>query len=94
MKKIITSSPTDSILVQELPSRPVIGAIDSFGNKTLVIMSEYDNPDSYKLLSNNGISTGNSYCVFKGNLQKVLSNELHKYFLFETEKDLYKWLAE
>lgn len=94
MKKIITTLSTDSISVQDLPSRPVIGAMDTFGNKTLVIMSGYDNPDSYKLLSNNGISMGNSYPKFNGSLKKVLSHELHQYFLFETEKDLFKWLAE
>lgn len=94
MKKIITSTPPESILINELPSFPIIGVIDPSKNKTFVIKTEYGDPNSYKLLSNNGVSTGNSYGNFNGSLQNVLSHPNCQYFLFESEKELFKWLSE
>lgn len=94
MKRILTTPPPESILINDLPLSPVIGVIDPFKNKTFVIKTEYGNPDSYKMLSSDGVSTGNAYCNFNGSLQKVLSNELCQYFLFQSEKELFKWLSE
>ena len=96
MKKIITSTPPKSILIKDLPSSPVIGVIDPSKNKTFVIKTEYDNPYSYKMLSTNGVSTGNAYCSpsLSGSIEKVLSKENCQYFLFESEKELFKWLSE
>jgi hypothetical protein len=94
MKKIITSTSPESITISELPLSPIIGVIDPFNNKTFVIKTEYGNSNSYKLLSSDGVSTGNSYSNVSGNLQKVLSNPLFSYFLFESEKELFKWLSE
>jgi hypothetical protein len=94
MKLILTTLPPESISVKNLPSFPIIGVIDPFNNKTFVIKTEYGNSNSYKLLSSDGVSTGNSYSNVSGNLQKVLSNPLFSYFLFQSEKELFKWLSE
>jgi hypothetical protein len=94
MKKIITSTPPESILISELPLSPIIGVIDPFNNKTFVIKTEYGNSNSYKLLSSDGVSTGNSYSNVSGSIEKVLSKPLFSYFLFESEKELFKWLSE
>jgi len=94
MKRILTTPPPESILIKDLPSSPLIGVIDPFKNKTFVIKTEYGNSNSYKLLSNNGVSTGNAYCSFNGSLQKVLSHPNCQYFLFQSEKELFKWLSE
>jgi len=94
MKQIITSPLPESITISELPLFPLIGVIDPFNNKTFVIKTEYGNSNSYKLLSTDGVSTGNSYSSVSGNLQNVLSKPYCQYFLFETEKELFKWLSE
>ena len=94
MKRIITHTPPESITISELPLSPVIGVIDTFNNKTFVIKTEYSNPNSYKLLSTDGVSTGNSYSSVSGSIEKVLSKSLFSYFLFESEKELFQWLSE
>jgi len=95
MKQIITlNNPLEYIAIANLPKSPVIGVIDSFNNKTFIIKTEYDNPNSYKFLSTEGVSTGNSYSTFNGNLKNVLSKPFCQYFLFQTEKELFQWLSE
>jgi hypothetical protein len=98
MKRIITTPLPESILVKDLPEFPFIGVTNSLGEKTFLIMTEYRNPDSYKMFAPNGISNGNSYYNFSGNLRGNLQNALidssFKYFLFESEKELFKWLSE
>jgi hypothetical protein len=94
MKRIITTPLPESILVKDLPEFPFIGATNSLGEKTFLIMTEYRNPDSYKMFAPNGISKGNSYYNFNGNLQNAFIDSSFKYFLFESEKELFKWLSE
>lgn len=95
MKKIITSSPTDSVAVKDLPIYPIIGAANKNGKlKTFVVMTEYDNKNSYKFLSSHGIQTGNGYSMHSGNLASVFSHPEYDFYLFNSTTELYKWLAE
>jgi len=94
MKRIITTPLPESILVKDLPEFPFIGATNLLGEKTFLIMTEYRNPNSYKMFATNGTSNGNSYYHFNDNLQNALTDSTFKYFLFETEKELFKWLSE
>jgi hypothetical protein len=94
MKKIITSSPLDSVAVKDLPIYPIIGAANKNGKlKTFVVMTEYHNKNSYKFLSSDGIQTGNGYSMHSGNLASVFSHPEYDFFLFDSTQDLYKWLA-
>ena len=95
MKKIITSSPTDSVAVKDLPIYPIIGAANKNGKlKTFVVMTEYHNKNSYKFLSSDGIQTGNGYSMYSGNLASVFSHPEYDFYLFHSTTELYKWLAE
>lgn len=101
MKKIITpTTSTPTIFSNALPNYPLIGVQHKTTNKkSLVVMLEFDNTASYRIMCLNSFGRGNGYdtAPFKKDgdtLEQIFKLDFLQFFLFETEKKLFAWLAE
>jgi hypothetical protein len=102
MKNIISSTilPTE-ILASNLPEFPIIGAFNRAHpeNKSFVVMKTYHRKDSYCIMCREGFDVGNAYSIggsgpCTGTLENVLSHPSLNFVLFDSPKELFKWLAE
>lgn len=97
MKKIITSLSTDSVLVQDLPFYPIIGASQKTNpnEKFFLVKTKYDKSDSYVLLAKDAFEHGNGFNnPYRDTLEKVLKHPTVDFFLFDSPTALFKWLSE
>ena len=99
MKTIITKAPATPeghILSGDLPQHPIIGAFhpDRPHEKAFVLMDEHTDEETYSLRPVRRFHVGNVYRQFRGTLEGVLSHPDLTYLLFDTEQELFAWLAE
>jgi hypothetical protein len=99
MKRIILEKDEQTIDVTKLGyiSYPLIGASHkSSKEKAFVVMTDYENRNSYKLMCVGGFERGNHYDSkeFSGTLANIFKNAGYDFFLFDTPKQLFAWLAE
>jgi hypothetical protein len=98
MKKIITlPPPIDSISIQDLPAYPIIGASQKNkpNEKMILVMTEYENSNSYVLLAKEAFEQGNRFDKpYKDTIEKILKHPTLDFFLFDSSTDLFKWLSE
>ena len=102
MKKIITSAPSkEEILARDLPHYPIIGAFhkEMPSNKSFVVMTKYDDHESYYTMCRDGFELGNGYGTddvgpYMGTLENIFSHPSLSFVLFDSPKELFKWLSE
>lgn len=97
------------ILKQEKPTisahdvsyipHPIVGAeqLTRFSKqKSFVVMTEYNNSNSYKLMCVNRFEAGNQHdCPeYSGTLENIFKHSGYDFYLFETPAELFKWLSE
>lgn len=99
MKQITLGQPQNQIAlsgVRFYNDSMCVGTVDSLGRKGFVSKEDYSK--TYVILSADGIRVGNNYPNYRKNLiSDLMSDWLEKgnsLFLFETEKELFKWLSE
>jgi hypothetical protein len=93
MKQIIIQSiQQTTIALGDVPENPIIGFVDMSKRKGWCQPTNYCG-DNYKQFAiNKGISIGNGYNT--DTLERLLKMPQFTYFLFDNEKELFKWLAE
>jgi hypothetical protein len=99
MKRIILEKDEQTIDVTELGyiRYPLIGACDkSSKQKDFVVMTEFENRNSHRLMCMDGFERGNHYDSpeFSGTLANIFKIAGYDFFLFDTPKELFAWLAE
>jgi len=110
MKKILPRrvSNTKIIFEDELPLHPIIGAhhkSDSQIGRSFLVMTNYRDPSSYIMMCTNGFENGNGYgsdvkdkakkaSQYCGQLKDILKHPTLEFYLFDTPKELFAWLAE
>ena len=101
MKKINSpTTPTTTIFSNALPEYPLIGSLHKTTNKKgLVVMLKFDNTASYRLMCLDSFGRGNGhdhapFTTDGGTLEEIFTLNFLQFFLFETEKELFAWLAE
>lgn len=99
MKKILTNQSEPVIHVSTLPQYPLIGAKHTnhgSKQKAFVVMTEYNNSNSYKLMCVNRFEAGNQHYSpeYSGTLENIFKLFGYDFYLFETPAELFKWLSE
>lgn len=102
MKNIITAlKDPKQILASDLPENPIIGAFNRAhpDRKSFLVMTKYNNHESYYLMCREGFEIGNGYATdgvgpYAGTIANVLSHPSLDFVLFENTQELFKWLAE
>lgn len=99
MKTIITKTPATPeghILSGDLPRDPIIGAFktDKPCEKAFILMDSYMDEEAYSLRPVRRFHVGNIFNQFSGTFERVMSHPDFTYLLFDTEQELFAWLAE
>lgn len=93
MKTIIMQAIQETTIeVSRLPQNPIIGFADTEKRKGWCQPTEYCGNTYKQYAVDNGVSIGNGYHT--DTLEKLLKMPRFKYFLFDNEKELFKWLVE
>lgn len=93
MKTIVYKA--DTIHVKDLPKNPIVGAFltDNPSIKSFLVKGEPTGELSYRLMHSRGFYRGRHHRDFRGTLHAVLRNPDLTYLLFDSEKELFAWLA-
>jgi hypothetical protein len=110
MKKILPRpvSNTKIIFEDELPAHPIIGAHHTSNSqigRSFLVMTNYRDPSSYIMMCSNGFEIGNGYgsdvkdnakkaSQYCGKLEDILKHPTLEFYLFDTPKELFAWLAK
>jgi hypothetical protein len=99
MKRIILEKEKQTIDLAEVNDIvfPIVGACNKYSKeKAFVVMFEYCKLDTYKLLCMNGFERGNHHHGkgVSGTLENIFKHPGYDFFLFDTPKELFAWLAE
>jgi len=100
MKRILTNNaPLEpTIFAKDLPVCPIIGTRPRQGLQVKGFIQRIEPRDdqSHQITLTNHIIVGNRYnpSLFGGSLAKALSHPDLEYYLFDTEKELFQWLAQ
>lgn len=99
MKRIINKQeePTISLSDVQYITHPIIGAQHTNSKqKALVVMTEFEKSNAYKLVCVEGFERGNHYDsrAYSGTLENIFKLPVHEFFLFETPQELFAWLAK
>jgi hypothetical protein len=99
MKRIILEKDEQTIDLAEVNdiAYPLVGASHkSSKEKAFVVMTDYENRNAYKLMCVGGFERGNHYEWKKlsGTLENIFKHPGYDFFLFNTPKELFAWLAE
>jgi hypothetical protein len=99
MKRIILEKEKQTIDLAEVNNiaYPIVGACrKSSKEKAFVVMTDYENRNSYKLMCVGGFERGNHYDTkeYIDTLENIFKHCGYDFFLFDTPKELFAWLAE
>jgi hypothetical protein len=99
MKRIILEKEKQTIDLAEVNNiaYPIVGACrKSSKEKAFVVMTEYKKSNAYKLMCVDGFELGNHHDgkEVSGTLENIFQHFGYDFFLFDTPKELFAWLAE
>ena len=102
MKKIVKECvPVTQIVVKDLPPHPIIGIQIEHGAKGWLQCLDYRGNQYQALTVDNGISRGNRWFTTNGSTCTIeqwsewsLRGHPAELFLFNSEKELFAWLAQ
>lgn len=102
MKKVINTADASTILKQDVlrKPRPILGFVVDTYHRGFLVHAAYDS-NLYFARKVSGFEQGNGYTVYNNGQEKGMEVEgwmtyLDKaeWFLFDTPKELFKWLSE
>jgi hypothetical protein len=101
MKRIILKQEKPTISAHDVSyiPHPIVGAKHTnhgSKQKAFVVMTEYMNINSYKLMCVNRFEAGNQHDSpeYSGTLENIFKLFGYDFYLFETPAELFKWLSE
>ena len=99
MKRIVIEKDEQTVDLSEVKYvvHPIVGASHkSTKEKAFVVMTDYENFNSYKLMCLNGFERGNHYDSkeYIGTLDNIFTLPGYDFFLFNTPTELFGWLAK
>jgi hypothetical protein len=97
MQEVITQSVKPQILLRDLTPNHIIGFEARNGVRGAIVRKDFKKGDEYKMVAATYFTAGN--CWEHGSFNKLISYierlpHVFKVFVFDTDKELLKWLAE